>query len=81
MGSANDITSKGAWFATAWTVLGQESVIQKCLKSVAPLPFVDEEAVNRFHESLGNTPCVTYALTANAPYIVTPQPLTAEPFI
>ena len=67
IGSASEITSKGAWFATANTVLGQESVIQKCLKSVAPLPFDDDEAVNRFHDSFGKTPCVTYALTAAAP--------------
>lgn len=67
IGSASEITSKGAWLATACTVLGQESVIQKCLKSVAPFPFDEEDAVKRFQESLGKTPWVTYALTANAP--------------
>ena len=67
IGSAKDITSNGAWLATACTVLGHESVIQKCLKSVTPLPFDEDDAVKRFHDSLGNTPWVTYALTAKAP--------------
>jgi len=37
------------------------------LKSVAPFPFDEEDAVKRFQESLGKTPWVTYALTASAP--------------
>jgi len=55
--------SKGAIPCTACTVCGQESVIQKCSKlSAVPLMLL-----NRLCDSLGNTPCVTYALTAAAP--------------
>lgn len=47
----------------ACTVLGQESVIQKYLNASA----VPLHLVKRRHDSLGNTPCVTYALTQSAP--------------
>ena len=64
IGPAKLIISYGAWPSTASTVLGQESVIQKYLKaSAVPLHFV-----KRRHDSLGNTPWVTYALTDSAPY-------------
>ncbi len=47
----------------ACTVRGHESVIQKYLKASA-VPFA---LVNLRHDSLGKTPCVTYALTSFAP--------------
>ena len=56
-------TSKGACPCTAATVRGQESLIQKWRKaSGVPL-----HCMKRRQDSCGNTPCVTYALTASAP--------------
>ena len=63
MGSERLMISKGACPSTAATVRGQESVIQKCENALGvPLAWM-----KRVYDARGNTPCVTYALTATAP--------------
>lgn len=63
MGSERLMISKGACPSTAATVRGQESVIQKYENALGvPLAWM-----KRVYDARGNTPCVTYALTATAP--------------
>ena len=74
MGIARLIISYGACPWMACTVRGHESVIQKYLNSSA----VPLHLVKRRHDSFGNTPCVTYALTDSAPCVQTKLYLSRE---